>query len=894
MAGAIDKKIAEVKKELEDSPSTHLSARNGILSSVTLIREFSESRLNALCEKFTATNYRLYVRLEDQATGNNIKLENDNDLLMEASIIGADYSLAEVCENLAKQRLICYGARDLQNTFRKFDLPSYETVNGALGLSEPNTSYFGIKATDIGETYSINLTSIEGTTQTQGSNTFSTYINDYYVVRSRVDGELVDINDDMTPYSSPNDDIPFGNAVAWGSSVLTEAGTWNEDYAKANIAGVSTQSSGAYNELDTITLLDHLTAGSNTQYTPVGPSFGQKFYLKRHEDYVNTFTITGTTTTGSLEVTNVSETDLAKIKYGDVISGTGIPDDNVSIAAVQTTGSKIRLSNTGIATADGTVTLTVNSVPFGYAKDDIFCQVEVVGEGLVKNPDWKPVGDDAGDYSGSDAGADDLLNANTSQFVGLLGFFDPDNGSSNATNDITKGARSDWVSLQKEISGTTYPYKEQNPFFPAMGGTVKAYEVDNGEIVGTQPTGLGEDDIPCGRYIRFDYERANNSSVMPENRYYVDQAEKFYYEVPCTNTSYTCGTVTVGTNHPMPNTGEPPLTMTKTGLSDTVTRVQSNTVTIAGDSPVTMNVQASLTGDVPIDDDTSHPALSGGSGDPPSWSGNSYYTMVNNFIMKNFVHVQTTSQPGGSGTAWSITLDTDTTAFPCRYNYAQKKLYEAGGSGDNTMNADVQFIKDTINDLQTLAPFRDPIITGAQAGGSGIADDVFDTYIQAEPLTDMAALQTALTAFRTAWAAGSNARDGDDNGDSNKGEVVAFANTTWAAFHTELSTFNTNCSKRTAEIDARIGVPTRAGTPSTVYKQYPAVYVSAVPAANTTSGHVPYGRAIYDSCNYLLGDTLKLGVQLIQDIQGLTDLVDLVKKARNKYEIYNGRAKEYS
>ena len=118
MAGAIDKKIAEVKKELEDSPSTHLSARNGILSSVTLIREFSESRLNALCEKFTATNYRLYVRLEDQATGNNIKLENDNDLLMEASIIGANYSLAEVCENLAKQRLVCYGARDLQNTFR--------------------------------------------------------------------------------------------------------------------------------------------------------------------------------------------------------------------------------------------------------------------------------------------------------------------------------------------------------------------------------------------------------------------------------------------------------------------------------------------------------------------------------------------------------------------------------------------------------------------------------------------------------------------------------------------------------------------------------------------------------------------------------------------------------
>ena len=119
MAGAIDKKIAEVKKELEDSPSTHLSARNGILSSVTLIREFSESRLNALCEKFTAVDYALYIQLEDEGTGNNLLLEDENEILMEASIIGANYSLAEICENLAKQRLICYGARDLQNTFRK-------------------------------------------------------------------------------------------------------------------------------------------------------------------------------------------------------------------------------------------------------------------------------------------------------------------------------------------------------------------------------------------------------------------------------------------------------------------------------------------------------------------------------------------------------------------------------------------------------------------------------------------------------------------------------------------------------------------------------------------------------------------------------------------------------
>jgi hypothetical protein len=31
----------------------------------------------------------------------------------------------------------------------------------------------------------------------------------------------------------------------------------------------------------------------------------------------------------------------------------------------------------------------------------------------------------------------------------------------------------------------------------------------------------------------------------------------------------------------------------------------------------------------------------------------------------------------------------------------------------------------------------------------------------------------------------------------------------------------------------------------------------------------------------------------MKDIESLTDLVDLVKTARNKYEIYNGRGKEY-
>ena len=42
-----------------------------------------------------------------------------------------------------------------------------------------------------------------------------------------------------------------------------------------------------------------------------------------------------------------------------------------------------------------------------------------------------------------------------------------------------------------------------------------------------------------------------------------------------------------------------------------------------------------------------------------------------------------------------------------------------------------------------------------------------------------------------------------------------------------------------------------------------------------------------------LGKDIELLGKLITDVQSLGSLVDLVKKARNKYEIYNERDKEY-
>ena len=392
MAGAIEKKKNETYDELAGSPTTHIDARSQILSDIALSREFAHVYLNALCRKFTSSS--------------------------------GNYSLHQICENLAQQRAICYGARDIKTGFKKFNLPSYETVNGALTLTEANTSFFGYVSTTLDEKTTITLSNTDGATQTIDGNTFSTYIGDYYLVRSRVSGELEPTSANLSAYTTPDGaDIAFGNSVAWGSSVATEqeANTWNYNWARANVASVAVKNSGGVLELKTMTLADHLTQGSNTDYTPVGPGFNQTFYLKRHVNAVNTFTITGTTTINSVSITAVSEADMAKVKYGDVISGTGIPDDNVSILAVQTEKSTLRLSETGIATEPGTITLTVDSVPVGQAAHDIFCQVKVSGEGLVANTSWTPVGDGAGNYAtGSE---DDLCVADTDDFKSLLSFF---------------------------------------------------------------------------------------------------------------------------------------------------------------------------------------------------------------------------------------------------------------------------------------------------------------------------------------------------------------------------------------------------------------------------------------------------------------------------------------
>jgi hypothetical protein len=233
----------------------------------------------------------------------------------------------------------------------------------------------------------------------------------------------------------------------------------------------------------------------------------------------------------------------------------------------------------------------------------------------------------------------------------------------------------------------------------------------------------------------------------------------------------------------------------------------------------------------------------------------------------------------------------------------------------STANADVTFVEGVVDSLQSAsaggggAKFRDPIAT-SNIADPGFTDAAFDTYMCATTGvhavdTALASVKASVTAFyAAAEMTGRNTRlEGglDDVGTAVNCASFASDNThgKWVTFSTACGTLLTNLNNRIAEIDARIGVPVYAnsthatGVTPAARSKPPCIRVKTIPTANATSGYVPYGREIYDNVNLLIGQDIDLLGGIIKDIESLGDLVDLVKNSRNKYEIYNGRVKEY-
>jgi hypothetical protein len=245
--------------------------------------------------------------------------------------------------------------------------------------------------------------------------------------------------------------------------------------------------------------------------------------------------------------------------------------------------------------------------------------------------------------------------------------------------------------------------------------------------------------------------------------------------------------------------------------------------------------------------------------------------------------------------------------FACYYNFAQQHV---NGSSDTE---DYAFVKATATAVTAVDNFRDPVLYNStdpvsydnKIAGGGISDLDFDGRA-ADFTANTVVAEAAITQFRTDFGNSSRgAKSG--SGSPARGTAVNFASLTgskngvtgWEGVRASGNTFGYDCNYRVVEIDARIGVPTYAnsthasGTTPATRGNPPCIRVKTIPAANTTNGYVPYGREIYNNINLLLGQDVDLLGGIMKDIESLTDLVDLVKTARNKYEIYNGRPKEY-
>ena len=131
-------------------------------------------------------------------------------------------TLHEVCQNLAKQRALLHGAN--VGTIMKFNIAatSTYTTNGTLTFPEFEDSSYSNKTTipfivlhninKVGGTVTLSTTSNANTNITDDDGNSITYFTDfskYFLTRSRANGELISVDENSAPYSTPTGAEPF-------------------------------------------------------------------------------------------------------------------------------------------------------------------------------------------------------------------------------------------------------------------------------------------------------------------------------------------------------------------------------------------------------------------------------------------------------------------------------------------------------------------------------------------------------------------------------------------------------------------------------------------------------------------------------------------------------------
>jgi len=844
---------------------------------------------------------------------------------------GSGQNLHNVALELSKIRANCLGASSEDVLY--YDLNSSSSYSSLTDFSFPSLTTgtnskpkFVVLIKDIDNTYSISLNNTSGSTETSiqsdgTSNTYSNYIGDYYFVRSRETGNLLDFTSNNTAFVNPSASMAFGNTVSFGDIVVDEEGNWNELFAYANIGSVEFNSTGD----QFVTLSHDLDQGSDGIATKP-PIVGEFLGLKRFEPVYENITITGNSVIDLLSNTasdRLLSSNSSLVNVGAELSHSDW-SSNLTVTAINTDDNVIILSSNLDLVFTDTEIQVKNLIEDEHS---LFALAQVVTEGMQPNPNWKPLGDNDADYSAvNESPAESTLLDDTGFESRLSKFVSP-----YGNMDLFKSADPELLSSGNEVGqhSGNYPNVELNSFNPAVEGARNEYGTDTG----AQPQSLGMNDIFAGRFVKYDENRKDNSGTnIGDYRYMIDAAAKFFYlpnpliqvhptidseEVENSNSTHTWTETVYTTFQISPTTipqsgagrGEEPLAKYADGrttiLTDSIDRVRSALQVIHDRTPKSVSSTSGTTpGTVPSPWSASHSVANENGigsinktftwGTEDSFTTTSVYTSqppnvpdvtiyaksgTGSYVVGDIIYTHAfTWNTYNSGTQqdprWKISLGYQIQETTHAWN---DLMHMKNGDTNNGLVAgDYDFVKTKIVALDGLREFRDPIIEDSNGAEYDVnkknAAQSFDDAIEA--------VKQDIDDFEAHF----NDIDSNPSGDTiNTSDALPLKET--------LDTASTQITARIAEINSRIGEPTYTGSQSSG-GSLPAIRVSAIPAKSATS-LVPYGRTIYEAVNLSLGNDINLISNVVDEVDAIDFRYKSIRDKRNQFDILNGRGKYY-
>lgn len=526
-----------------------------------------------------------------------------------------------------------------------------------------------------------------------------------------------------------------------------------------------------------------------------------------------------------------------------------------------------------------------------------FANIVIAPEGLEINLNWRPLANSSGvatnsthinqdgSVTSSEYNPEECTTLDKSEFNAHLGPFETI--STNPSNDVFRSSNPNTRSsaLKVGTSGAVFPNVNTNPFFPAVGGTHKNHSNTANGLTGTQPSTLNANDIYAGTYTEIQTGAVDPGPNL-NFRYIIQNDLKWIY---ATN-PFASRSTGSGQNFSTPRSSAYQVTYdgySKSGgfsalitsVSDQDATSHSHDNTIPADSapsgypgatPPTLTTQSITVGGQPqtITVYQSHSGTEAAG--TYTWDTSTEDGTTNKVTTARTQDSVSTIVDDSLVTHYQVSRSTSSIT-DYTYNVVQDVLTDANTATYHTLLTNLNG-----NDSTYGAAYEDPL-EDALGGSRIITDSSFES-----------AAETALNQINAANTYHQGVISGTDNNYTN-GQAHTYANTSYNAFITGVSTFKTALEQRITEISNRIGYVNGkdvadggSGTKSTGYNTSNGGF-----AGYTFNNGKGYANTIYSQSNFLAGKKLKIIENIVGAINDIQSLYDQIKAKRAEYYEYN-------